>query len=220
MKYKISIIVFLVIIIMCSVVSARSLEDLKFPDSFQQAVGDSNLYSSILDLPEATNDYYYRFRPPNSSGAGGYISFIPKSAYPDLKMHIRVLGDNYSDSMGAQLYCSTTDDSLGTCAFYNITSDGSLVKASNNPLFYSAHSTFNNTLNAYTNIPVYTDNTYQEIFFFADKTLTEVVQLERATMRETLQEILSILPMILGLLVSFLGLRKAFRILYRLLRQA
>ena len=220
MKYKIFVVVFLAIVFFLVVyinpVYALTPEEASMPSSFRDAVGDDVLYNKILELPEATSEYYYKYR----GGTSGFIGFIKKSAYPDLKFRIE-----FSDfSTSVNIFSSTTDVIEGALAFYNInTETGEITKADNNPLVYSTISTQNGVLNFYTNVPVYKEegnHGWGELFFFTEKTLMEVVQWEKTTMKGILQEIILILPMILVVVVSCLGLLKALRMLSTLLHRA
>ena len=220
MKYKISAVVFLAIVfslfIFVNPVFALTVDEASFPASFRDAVGDDVLYNKILELTEATNEYYYKYR----GGTSGFIGFIKKSAYPDLKFRVE-----FSDfSTNVNIYSSTDEVIEGALAFYNInTETGEITKADNNPLGYSTITTNNGVLNCYTNVPVYKEegnHGWGELFFFTEKNLTEVVQWEKTTMKGILQEIILILPTILVVVVSSLGLHKALQMLLTLLRQA
>lgn len=219
-KYKIYVVVFLAIVfslvIHTTPVFALTPEETSFPSSFRDAVGDDVLYNKILELPEATNEYYYKYR----GGTSGFIGFIKKSAYPDLKFRAE-----FSDfSTTVYIYSSTTDVIEGALSFYNInTETREISKADVNPLNYSAIGTNNGVLNCYTNVPVYKEegnHGWGELFFFTEKNLMEVLQWEKTEMKGILQEILSILPMILVVVVSCLGLRKALQMLSTLLHRA
>lgn len=212
MKYKIYIVVFISfvfsLIVCINPVFALTPEEASMPSSFRDAVGDDVLYNKILELPEATNEYYYKYR-----NGGSFIGFIKKSAYPDLQLTVK-----FSDfSTNVNVYSSTTDVIDGAVVFYGI-ENGEIKKMDVNPLVYSTVSTNNGVLSFYTNIPVYLES--GELFFFTEKTLTEVVQWEKTEMMGILQEILSILPTILVVVVFCLGLRKALRMLSMLLHRA
>lgn len=59
-----------------------------------------------------------------------------------------------------------------------------------------------------------------DVFFHQAPRLVEIVVQERGAMRETLLQIVKILPMILVVVVSFLGLRKCFSFLSTFLHKA
>lgn len=67
---------------------------------------------------------------------------------------------------------------------------------------------------------IYKDTTKTDTFFHQAPLLVEILMPERGAMRTVLQEIVNILPMILVVVVCYLGLRKAWSILSHLLQKA
>ena len=69
---------------------------------------------------------------------------------------------------------------------------------------------------------VYKDNTFNDVFFQSPPKPTSLMEVMSVEMEEkrTVQEILGILPLIIVVVVSFLGLRKALRILVTFLRRS
>lgn len=67
---------------------------------------------------------------------------------------------------------------------------------------------------------IYTDSSCSNVFFYRPPaTLEEIMRVE-ADKKATIQEILGVLPLILVVVVSFLGLRKALRMLVTFLRRS
>lgn len=72
--------------------------------------------------------------------------------------------------------------------------------------------------NIYSNRDVYASASKDMLFFQVPPLLAPVV--EKMKMKITLQEVVQLLPTILVVVVSFLGLRKALQVLSRILRQS
>ncbi len=71
-----------------------------------------------------------------------------------------------------------------------------------------------------TSADIYSDKTCTDVFFYKPPaTLEEIMRVE-ADKKATIQEILGVLPLILVVVVSFLGLRKALNWLLTLLRRS
>lgn len=71
-----------------------------------------------------------------------------------------------------------------------------------------------------TSADIYSDKTCTDVFFYKPPaTLEEIMRVE-ADRKATIQEILGVLPLILVVVVSFLGLRKALNWLLTLLRRS
>lgn len=69
-------------------------------------------------------------------------------------------------------------------------------------------------------VDIYTDSSCSDVFFYRPPaTLEEIMRVE-AYKKATIQEILGVLPLILVVVVSFLGLRKALSWLSTLLRRS
>lgn len=71
----------------------------------------------------------------------------------------------------------------------------------------------------YASVNVYSDVNKSDVFFqYPPQTLSQIMEVE-AENKATVQEILGVLPPILVVVVSFLGLRKALKMLLTLLRR-
>jgi len=235
-KIILFIILFILSIGISSTSFARELEDFSFPETLEQAVlssdGGETLYNNICNLPEFNDNYYYFYRFGNYND----ITFIEKSRFLDLKSYITIEPASYGDTR----YCRITlqsgsfksEDIFST---YNIT--GSTLTR---PEYYYNYNNFlffggsNNVIGGFTNVPVYTDNTYSTFFFpeviAPEEIPPEMEQVEtilatavgdkQEIMKGVLQEIINLLPLIIVVVVSFLGLRKALKLLSTLLHRA
>ena len=71
----------------------------------------------------------------------------------------------------------------------------------------------------YSTFTIYTNSTKEKVFFQGPSVLVKIMKTELAE-KKTVQEILGVLPLIIVVVVSFLGLRKALQMLSTLLRRA
>lgn len=79
---------------------------------------------------------------------------------------------------------------------------------------------FNNCEYISSTCTIYTDSNYTDVFFCKHPTTLEEIMRVEADKKATIQEVLGVLPLILVVVVSFLGLRKALSWLSTLLRRS
>jgi len=128
---------------------------------------------------------------------------------PDFNKSCRV---SSSSSYGAS-FCINLDG--GNYIIYDYNLDYSLKERSTHSL-NGYHENKGNDEYLFKNIKAYDDDT----LFFLPAPLTHLAQVvEKVEMEETLKEIIQILPLILVVVVSFLGLRKALQMLSTLLHR-
>lgn len=84
----------------------------------------------------------------------------------------------------------------------------------------SGNTGYNGKLFLYSTIDIYNDLESDKIFFLKTPQVIVARQVEEVEMSQVQAEILGILPLILALVVSFLGLRKALKMLATFLRRS
>lgn len=156
----------------------------------------------IFDLPEkVTNSLYYWVVTDQNGVVCGYYDCTSARFYLDSNKSLHCIDDNNNEVVCHYSWRSFNDSSWSAFSDKVIMDNLSWSYGS-----YDA--SFN----------IYTDNTYSN-FFFQVSPLTRVMLVEE-NRKATIQEILGVLPLILVVVVSFLGLRKALNWLSTLLRRS
>lgn len=161
--------------------------------------------TSSFNAPVIDNNYYPYYFVHNAYG----------TCYTILD---DINGYFYLSSSNPRRICASCSSK---CYFLNNSGDGWYVAATNSPGQVSSVDSVDSDFGIIDfHCIVYTDISKNEVFFLVPpQTLAEVLVME-GTQQITLKEILSILPLILVVVVSFIGLRKAFRMLLKLFRKA
>lgn len=174
------------------------------PEPIMDFVRSSDYYNSDYNyIAYKCENKYGVFFLENDSSVKFYSNIKPGNKY-SIRCDVAVSGYFYVFNLNYELESSNYYSEL------NFNSDYS---------WYFSDNVINSSMD------FYTDNTYTTLFFqgtplVQEKVLAPIVEEKKETMGTVLQEIVSILPMILVVVVSLVGLRKALSMLFSLLRQS
>lgn len=210
MKYKKLTLVFLVILFLLifnTFSFATYFEGDENDHSYYYSTFPDELLEKVMDLEEwSSNDYgCFGFHYP---AIDGYRVIFIENKENNKNCYINTsLG--YGSREGIKL-------NSGYIIYYEFSSDFSFLGRSEGDIGYYTEDKGNDEY-LFRNINAYDGDT---LFFQGTPLSTLALIVEKTETEETLLQILKILPMILVLVVCFLGLRKALQMLSTLLHQA
>ena len=123
---------------------------------------------------------------------------------------------------GSTSYWSTYSISTGELICCTVYKDGNVLYDNvDSKILTNQFTNGSDEVNSYSgNVILYKDSTKTDTFFHQAPRLVPIMIQERGALETILLQIVKILPMILVVVVSFLGLRKCWRLLSMLLHQA